>query len=42
MIPVANNARIYSTVKDLSTGEGRVIEKTGRFPDSSDKIKKPL
>ena len=41
-IPVANNARIYSTVKDLSVGEARAIEETGRFPNSSVKIKNVL
>ena len=41
-IPVANNARIYSTIKDLSVGEARVTEGTGRFPDSSAKIKNAL
>ena len=30
-IPVVNKARIYSTIKDLSVGEVRVIEETGRF-----------
>ena len=38
----ANNARIYSTIKDLNVGEARVIEETGRFPDSSVKIKNAL
>ena len=28
-IAVANNARIYSTIKDISVGEARVIEETG-------------
>ena len=41
-IPVANNARIYSTIKNLSVGEARVIEETERFPDSSVKIKNAL
>ena len=41
-IPVANNAGIYSTIKDLSVGKARVIEETGRFPDSSVKIKNTL
>ena len=38
-IPVDNNARIYSTIKDLDVGEARVIEQTGRFPNSVAKIK---
>ena len=41
-IPVANNARIYSTIKDLSVGEAKVIEETGQFPNSSVKIKNAL
>ena len=41
-IPVANNARLYSTIKDLSVEEARVIEETGRFPDSSVNIKNVL
>ena len=39
---MANNARIYRTIKYLSVGEARVIEETGRFPDSSVKIKNAL
>ena len=38
-IPLSNNARIYSTIKDLSVEEARVIE---RFPGSSVKIKNTL
>ena len=34
-IPVVNNARIYSTIKDLSVGEARLIEESRRFSDSS-------
>ena len=41
-IPVANNARIHSTIKDLSVVEARVIEEIERFPDSSSKIKNTL
>ena len=41
-IPVANKVRIYSTIEDLSFGEARVIEETGRSPDSSIKIKNAL
>ena len=41
-IPAANNVRIYSTIKNLSVGEARVIEETGRFSDSSVKIKNAL
>ena len=41
-VPVANNARIYSTIKDLSVGDARVIEETGPFPDSSIKINNAL
>ena len=41
-IPAANNVRIYSTIKNLSVGEARVIEETGRFSDSSVKIKNSL
>ena len=41
-IPAANNVRIYSTIKNLSVGEARVIEETGRFSDSSFKIKNVL
>ena len=37
---MANNARTYSTIKDLSVGEAMVTEETGLFPDSSVKIKK--
>ena len=34
-IPVVNNARIYSTIKDLSVGEARLIEESRGFSDSS-------
>ena len=34
-IPVVNNARIYSTIKDLSVGEARLIEESRRFSGSS-------
>ena len=34
-IPVVNNARIYSTIKDLSVGEARLTEESRRFSDSS-------
>ena len=33
---------IYSTIEDLSFGKAKVIEETGRFPDSSVKIKNSL
>ena len=33
---------IYSTIKDLSVGEAMLTEETGRFPDSSVKIKNAL
>ena len=39
---MVNNAITYSTIKDLSVGEVRVTEETGRFPDSSFKIKNAL
>ena len=39
---MANNARTYSTIKDLSVGEAMVTEETGLFPDSSVKIKNAL
>ena len=38
-IPAENNARMYSPIEDLSVGEARVIEETGRFSDSPVKIK---
>ena len=41
-ILVANKTRIYSTIKDLSVGEARVIEENGEFSDSSVKIKNVL
>ena len=41
-IHVANNARIYSTIKVFSVGEVTVVEETGRFPDSSVKINNAL
>ena len=41
-IPAANKVRIYSTIKNLSVGEARVIEETGLFSDSSVKIKNAL
>ena len=41
-ISVANNARIYSTIKNLSVEEARVIEETGRFPDCSVQMKNEL
>ena len=40
--PVADNARIYSTIRDLSVGEARVSEETGRFSHFSVKIKNAL
>ena len=33
IIPVDNNARIHSTIKDLCIEEARIVEKTRRFPD---------
>ena len=41
-IAMANNARTYSTIKDLSVGEAMVTEETGQFLDSSVKIKNAL
>ena len=39
---IANNARTYSSIKDLGVGEARVIEETGRFLESYVKIKNAL
>ena len=40
--PTTQNARIYSTVKDCSIWETRVIEEIGQFPDSFVKTKNIL
>ena len=41
-IPVASNARIYSTIEDLNVGKARAIEETERLPHYSIKTKNTL